>query len=68
MRTTYDGVKGDISEFVNYYQKIYEKSKGKGYICVPSGNHDMVRQASGKRHRSPLRNRLGSIYTATEIM
>lgn len=37
--------KGDISEFVNTYKNNYEKTGGKGLICIPSGNHDMVRIA-----------------------
>lgn len=36
---------GDISVFLDYYMKIYSQSKGKGYICIPSGNHDMERLA-----------------------
>lgn len=37
--------KGDISEFVKKYKENYEKSQGKGLICIPSGNHDMDRLA-----------------------
>ncbi|MCI8505338.1 MAG: glycosylase [Lachnospiraceae bacterium] len=37
--------KGDISEFVRKYQENYEKTAGKGMICIPSGNHDMDRLA-----------------------
>lgn len=37
--------KGDIYEFVEKYKENYEKSKGKGLICIPSGNHDMKRLA-----------------------
>ncbi len=33
----------DIKDFISAYKKIYESSKDKGYICIPSGNHDMVR-------------------------
>ena len=35
--------KGDVSEFVKKYIENYEKSEKKGLICIPSGNHDMVR-------------------------
>lgn len=35
--------KGDISAFVDTYKKNYEKTEGKGLICIPSGNHDMDR-------------------------
>lgn len=37
--------KGDASEFIAYYIKNYQKSNGKGLMCIPSGNHDMVRLA-----------------------
>ncbi len=36
---------GDLSSFVAHYREIYEKTDGKGLICVPSGNHDMARIA-----------------------
>lgn len=35
--------KGDASEFVKKYLDNYEKSEKKGLMCIPSGNHDMVR-------------------------
>lgn len=35
--------KGDVSEFVKKYRENYEKSNGRGLICIPSGNHDMDR-------------------------
>ena len=37
--------KGDVSEFVRRYRENYEKTAGKGLICIPSGNHDMARLA-----------------------
>lgn len=37
--------KGDISEFVKKYVENYNKSMGKGLMCIPSGNHDMDRLA-----------------------
>ena len=36
---------GDVSEFVQKYQELYEKAEHKGLICIPSGNHDMDRLA-----------------------
>ncbi len=36
---------GDASEFVAKYVNSYERSGGKGLICIPSGNHDMDRLA-----------------------
>lgn len=35
--------KGNAAEFVSRYVKNYEKSGGKGLICIPSSNHDMER-------------------------
>lgn len=35
--------KGDISEFVARYMENYGPTDGKGLICIPSGNHDMIR-------------------------
>ncbi|HEX3020987.1 MAG TPA: alpha-amylase family glycosyl hydrolase [Lachnospiraceae bacterium] len=35
--------KGDISAFVHKYMENYEATDGKGLICIPSGNHDMMR-------------------------
>ena len=37
-----DGM-GDASEFLAKYIENYNKSGGKGLICIPSGNHDMDR-------------------------
>ena len=37
--------KGDASEFVKKYLENYEKSEKKGLMCIPSGNHDMLRLA-----------------------
>ncbi|MFH1367613.1 MAG: alpha-amylase family glycosyl hydrolase [Elusimicrobiota bacterium] len=35
--------KGNIMEFLNYYMGVYRATKKDGYICIPSGNHDMSR-------------------------
>ncbi len=40
-----DRGRGDASAFVNKYLENYEKTGGKGLICIPSGNHDMDRLA-----------------------
>lgn len=37
--------KGDVSAFVETYVRNYEKTNGKGLVCIPSGNHDMDRLA-----------------------
>lgn len=37
--------KGDASRFVQKYLDSYEKSEKKGLMCIPSGNHDMLRLA-----------------------
>ena len=36
---------GDVSAFLETYNANYAKTDGKGLICIPSGNHDMVRLA-----------------------
>ncbi|MDO4977702.1 MAG: alpha-amylase family glycosyl hydrolase [Eubacteriales bacterium] len=33
----------DLTEFMEYYTNCYEKTKDHGLMCIPSGNHDMVR-------------------------
>lgn len=33
----------DISKFAQAYNDAYPVTRGKGLICIPSGNHDMVR-------------------------
>lgn len=35
--------RGNISAFVQIYEKNYAKTEGRGLICIPSGNHDMSR-------------------------
>lgn len=35
--------KGNICEFLKQYMAQYEKAKGKGYILLPLGNHDLSR-------------------------
>lgn len=37
--------KGNIAEFINTYVENYNKTNGKGLICIPSSNHDMPRLA-----------------------
>ncbi|MCR5251806.1 MAG: glycosylase [Lachnospiraceae bacterium] len=37
--------KGDASEFIKRYLESRRKADGRGYICIPSGNHDMDRLA-----------------------
>lgn len=35
--------KGNITAFLTQYMAQYQKIKGKGYICLPLGNHDLSR-------------------------
>lgn len=35
--------KGSAKKFVELYMESYKKSAGRGLICLPSGNHDIVR-------------------------
>lgn len=39
---------GSISEFLSYYRKILKSAHKDGYVCIPSGNHDMFRLGSGR--------------------
>ena len=38
--------KGDVSQFLNKYMPDYTAMRGKGYICLPLGNHDIARLAN----------------------
>ena len=40
--------KGNIGIFAQEYKDIYASAAGKGLICIPSGNHDMIRLAKDK--------------------
>lgn len=40
---------GQVKQFVEMYQKEYGETKGKGYISLPTSNHDIWRLACGKR-------------------
>lgn len=35
--------KGDAAAFVKSYRENYNKTNGRGLMCIPSGNHDMSR-------------------------
>jgi maltose alpha-D-glucosyltransferase/alpha-amylase len=39
---------GDITLFLNNYLKHYTATKGKGYISLPTGNHDFQRPRDGR--------------------
>lgn len=41
-RAAADGT-GDASAFVEAYRAMADAAGGKGFICIPSGNHDMIR-------------------------
>ncbi len=36
---------GSLDAFIRYYRDSLEVTKGQGFICIPSGNHDMERLA-----------------------
>ncbi len=40
--------KGDISVFMKQFLASYRSTAGNGFICIPSGNHDMERLSSGR--------------------
>lgn len=37
-----DGI-GNLNAFIENYKKVYSDTNGKGLMCMPSGNHDMIR-------------------------
>ncbi len=37
--------KADIGDFISSYESFCKETSGKGLICIPSGNHDMIRIA-----------------------
>lgn len=39
---------GDINEFLDEYLDQYEATKGKGFISIPTGNHDLKRISIGR--------------------
>ncbi len=41
--TPYFAGNGNIAPFVEKYKELCAKTNKKGYICIPSGNHDMLR-------------------------
>jgi maltose alpha-D-glucosyltransferase/alpha-amylase len=42
---------GDITAFTDYYPKALAATRRYGYICIPSGNHDISRMAEGRTRR-----------------
>jgi len=47
--------KGSFTEFLRNWRAQYEATKGKGFIAIPSANHDFQRPNSGPRDASQLR-------------
>ena len=43
--------KGDIEDFLSDYLVEYDKTRGKGYISIPTGNHDLPRISYGRTKR-----------------
>ncbi len=41
---------GELKTWYDLYKFQYDAVKGKGYVSMPSGNHDFVRLAAGKRN------------------
>jgi maltose alpha-D-glucosyltransferase/alpha-amylase len=39
---------GSAHEFIHEYMAIYSKIAHRGYVCIPSGNHDMGRISTGR--------------------
>lgn len=41
--------KGEVKTWYDLYKFQYDSSKGKGYVSMPSGNHDFTRLSAGTR-------------------
>jgi len=39
---------GDVTHFLTTYLRHYRSTRGKGYISIPSGNHDIGRLSEGR--------------------
>lgn len=50
---------GDISAFLGEFLKKYNYIDGRGYMCLPTGNHDMIRYS---RRRSETELKLVSAF------
>jgi glycosidase len=53
---------GDIGAFLQNYLKHYNATKTRGYIAIPTGNHDMPRPTSG-RDRQEVRTIFAMLFT-----
>lgn len=51
--------KGDLAEFFRRYMANLDLTEGKGFICLPSGNHDMSRLG---HHLSPHQIKLAFAF------
>lgn len=54
--------KGVIKDFIDKYMENYNKTNGKGFICIPSGNHDMDRLA---RRLNPAEQKIAFDFLMT---
>lgn len=43
--------RGDITVFTQEYLRQYNATKDRGYICIPTGNHDMIRISQNRDKR-----------------
>ena len=57
---------GDFREFFRQYYEQYEKTRGKGYISIPSGNHDIPR-LSYQRDNADMKAALAFVLTMPGI-
>lgn len=54
--------KGDLSIFLKHYLNFYKKTRQKGYISLPTGNHDITR-LSIERTDADLKVALAFLFT-----
>jgi len=51
----FDGAgKGNITHFLDVFLSQYKSTRGKGYVCVPIGNHDLIRINNNGRDTKDL--------------
>jgi len=42
--------KGDATPFIKNFTQAYQETRDKGYISIPTGNHDIIRSNNGARN------------------
>lgn len=59
--------RGSIREFLDIYEEAKEITTGLGYICLPSGNHDIAPRLAHRRNQADLEVIFAFLLTAPGI-